>query len=382
MQNDFDPDYIKALEAYQGANLDDFIDPIEAFPSFEISTSSEGVNGHYSSGIFYNFNVSPTSFDLDPYFFFADGERLEHPKYVNDFACVVNDGPDTSLDMNLRKLESVPTSVRPACIRGPLIVSGWGYDVDGLPVPIERGGVDSNGNPVDADLENPDSRNFNYYTPIERRLWKTGPVDLRWDYQRKVWVGGAEFIEGIMYTPLPPGDPFGPTIGSGQIHRGPDWKFENYKLGTNTDASVKPDPYGVPNEDPEEEKLELVRIHNRNAGLSLAEGDYFAATKINGEWRVVGAGGGGSCIVGKFKRYNCNATETDKSIIPVPVLSSKNPENENSNWILDFSTLIQGQYIYYFISPVILDIIPTESAGGKLLSGDGKLEIPPALNLF
>ena len=382
MQNDFDPDYIKALEAYQGANLDDFIDPIEAFPSFEISTSSEGVNGHYSSGIFYNFNVSPTSFDLDPYFFFADGERLEHPKYVNDFACVVNDGPDTSLDMNLRKLESVPTSVRPACIRGPLIVSGWGYDVDGLPVPIERGGVDSNGNPVDADLENPDSRNFNYYTLIERRLWKTGPVDLRWDYQRKVWVGGAEFIEGIMYTPLPPGDPFGPTIGSGQIHRGPDWKFENYKLGTNTDASVKPDPYGVPNEDPEEEKLELVRIHNRNAGLSLAGGDYFAATKINGEWRVVGAGGGGSCIVGKFKRYNCNATETDKSIIPVPVLSSKNPENENSNWILDFSTLIQGQYIYYFVSPVILDIIPTESAGGKLLSGDGKLEIPPALNQF
>ena len=379
MQNDFDNKYLKQLEDYQGAPLDAEIDPMEMFPSFEISTSSID---HNHSGVFYNFNVSPTSFDLDPYFFFADGDRLDNPKYINDFRHVVNNGPNTSDDINLKTIDT-PSSVRPACFRGPLILSGWGYDVDGLPVPIERGGIDVNGNPVDDNIENPDSRNFHYYTPIERRLWKTGPVDLRWDYDRKVWTGGAEFIEGIMYTDLPPGDPFSATIGSGQIYRGLDWKFANYKLGSNSDASIKPDPYGIPNEDPEEEKVELLRIHNRNAGLSLAEGDYFAATKINGEWRVVGAGGGGgSCIVGKFKRYNCNATETDKSIIPVPVLSSKNPENENSNWILDFSTIIQGQYIYYFISPVILDIIPTESAGGKLLSGDGKLEIPPALNQF
>jgi hypothetical protein len=382
MQNEFTPEYLEALELLQSASLDQSVDPTETFPSFEISTSSEGINGHYSSGVFYNFNVSPTSFDLDPYFFFADGERVYDTKFITDFSYVINNGIDSVEDFNLKKLDQMPTSVRPAVFKGPLLLSGWGYDVDGLPVPIERGGIDANGNPVDPDIENPDSRNFNYYTPIERRLWKTGPVDLRWDYQRKVWVGGAEFIEGVMYTPLSPGSPFDPTIGSGQIYRGPNWYFDSYNLGPNLDAAVKPDPYGIPNEDPEETKLELVRIHNRNAGLSLAEGDYFAATKINGEWRVVGAGGGGgSCIVGKFKRYNCNATETDKTSIPFPTLNLSDENNSSAPWILDFGTLKQNQYIYYFITNTYIpSLIPTESAGGALLPANGKLTIPSIAN--
>lgn len=385
MKNEFTPEYLKALEDFQSSSLSAYIDPTEAFPSFEISTSSvddEYNYGHYSSGIFYNFHVSPTSFDLDPYFFFADGERVQNPKFITDFSYVVNNGIDTVDDYNLKKLDQMPISVRPAVFKGPIILSGWGYDTNGLPVPIERGGVDANGNPIDVNTENPDSRNFHYYTPIERRLWKTGPVDLRWDHQRKVWTGGAEFIEGVMYTDLNPGDPFSPTIGSGQIYRGPDWKFENYTLGPNTDAAVKPDPYGIPNEDPEEEKLELVRIYNRNAGMSLVEGDYFAATKINDEWRIIGAGGGGgSCIVGKFKRYNCTATETDKTSIPIPTLSLSDPANATQPWILDFGTIKQNQYIYYYITDSIMpNLLPTESSGGILLPANGKLTIPSIAN--
>ena len=43
------------------------IDPTKVFPSVETST---GPLIHKSRGNFFQFNVSPTSFDLDPYFFF------------------------------------------------------------------------------------------------------------------------------------------------------------------------------------------------------------------------------------------------------------------------------------------------------------------------
>lgn len=376
MHNQFDKEYIDALENFQG-DLDTPIDPREAFSSIEIClppVDTSFANGHYSSGIFYSFHVSPTSFDLDPYFFFADGERLEDPKYVTDFRCVINNGPDSSAvsaETNLQLMKQMPTSVRPACLRGPLLLSGWGYDTNGLPVPIERGGVDANGNPVPEDEENPDSRNFNFYTPIERRLWKTGPIDLRWDNQRKVWVGGAEFVEGVMYTSLTAGDPFSPTIGSGQIYRGPNWKFEGYTLTGNLDGSIKPEPYGSPQNFSIGDKLELVRIYNRNPGLSLAAGDYFAATKINDEWRIVGAGGGGgNCIVGKFKRINCTSTGVQKSSFTNPTIY------EQSNKVyLDFGTLVD-KYVYYLVTQSPVTLIPTEAAGGQLVPSNGKLEIP------
>jgi len=60
-------------------------------------------------------------------------------------------------------------------LRGPLVVVGWGYDVDGLPVP-------SDPNDETKFLNNHKKR---------QDLWKAGPVDLRWDDDKKVWVAGA-----------------------------------------------------------------------------------------------------------------------------------------------------------------------------------------------
>ena len=60
-------------------------------------------------------------------------------------------------------------------LRGPLVVVGWGYDVQGNPVPA---------NPNDGSK---------FYDDHKKRqdLWKAGPVDLRWDDTRKVWVAGG-----------------------------------------------------------------------------------------------------------------------------------------------------------------------------------------------
>jgi hypothetical protein len=63
--------------------------------------------------------------------------------------------------------------VRAMGLRSPLILSGWGFDVNGNPVPASGDGI------------HPD-------TFTDPRVWKTGPVDLRWDDDRKVWTGGTQ----------------------------------------------------------------------------------------------------------------------------------------------------------------------------------------------
>jgi len=55
----------------------------------------------------------------------------------------------------------------------PMVGIGWGYDTNDSPVPTGSGG---------------DMRSDYLYNS---QHWKTGPIDLRWDNERKVWTGGG-----------------------------------------------------------------------------------------------------------------------------------------------------------------------------------------------
>ena len=97
---------------------------------------------------------------------------------------------------------------RPVGLRGPLVVAGWGYDTYGRPVPNLR--FDSDYRHDDHEsanygrqryvprtmqgrTESGAQRDYKHFLPHAMRRpdkWKVGPVDLRWDNQRKVWVGG------------------------------------------------------------------------------------------------------------------------------------------------------------------------------------------------
>lgn len=66
------------------------------------------------------------------------------------------------------------TDTRGMALRGPLMVSGWGWTIDNKFVP-----GDSGGNPGTAYVSN---------TLKKSHLWKTGPVDLLWDDKRGVWT--------------------------------------------------------------------------------------------------------------------------------------------------------------------------------------------------
>jgi len=62
--------------------------------------------------------------------------------------------------------------IRGVGFKAPMVLTGWGYDTDGNPVPASGGAM----HPQAA-------WNMN--------LWKSGPVDLRWDEGRGVWTGGG-----------------------------------------------------------------------------------------------------------------------------------------------------------------------------------------------
>lgn len=65
------------------------------------------------------------------------------------------------------------TGIRAVGFKAPMTLTGWGYDVDGYPVPSETGDISK----------------FHEESSWNPHLWKSGPVDLRWDYRRGVWTG-------------------------------------------------------------------------------------------------------------------------------------------------------------------------------------------------
>ena len=92
---------------------------------------------------------------------------------------------------------------RPVGLRGPMVMTGWGYDIEEFPVPnaqyeaLERKDQDPKDPEFgkvenEADLFTWTKQNLRFLPQHLKRTdqWKAGPVDLRWDRDRKVWVGG------------------------------------------------------------------------------------------------------------------------------------------------------------------------------------------------
>ena len=79
--------------------------------------------------------------------------------------------------------DGVERDYRPVALRGPLVITGWGFDTEGKPVPSV---IDDPANSGIAPSGSSDSDFMEGY--LHRSdLWKAGPVDLRWDRERKVW---------------------------------------------------------------------------------------------------------------------------------------------------------------------------------------------------
>ncbi len=133
--------------------------------------------------------------------------------------------------------------VQSIALRGPVIIAGWGYDIDNKPVPNE----------------DPDSPTDNFIENYRLRpdLWPAGPLDVKWDKDRGVWSASASMVEGLLSTALTPS-------GSATLN------IYNIIDGVWTDTE------------------ETVQVTDR-AGWLVNSGKWLMATKINGQHRPVAA---------------------------------------------------------------------------------------------
>lgn len=160
-------------------------------PGFRPPFPSDNQQGPYSGN-----SVGPTIDELNPYFpqiFGDDGTAFISN---TDYNVVVSEPAD---DLNLKKntVRQEIHTVRTQALRGPLILSGWGFGLDDLPVPS----MSNNWRMFDPNLVN------------QRSYWKTGPVHLMWDDQRQVWAGGHQIVCGVLSADsiAAPEDPEQPT---------------------------------------------------------------------------------------------------------------------------------------------------------------------------
>ena len=254
-------------------SLEQFVTPIQIqkshpaegpTPGFRNPANFDvGETGNFGRGRF----VGPTIDELDPYFSTVFGDDGSEFFSLNDFVEVYSDAKDSKNrpQLNLGSYELVDggdkrniTAVRTtAALRGPLIMSGWGFGVDDTPVP-KRG-------------ENfPDNTNFHGETAINRDLWKTGPVHLAWDDERQVWSGGPRVVCGFVQGGIPKGDICTPPTFNVQVFRNTQ---NGHKLT---------DDLG-----------EMIKVSNRD--VSLEEDDvnnqiFCIAIKVNYEWLPIWVG--------------------------------------------------------------------------------------------
>jgi hypothetical protein len=86
---------------------------------------------------------------------------------------------------NVNENELRLNSIKGVGLKAPIILTGWGYDTSDKPVPADSG--------------NPDV--FASGAFRDPSLWKSGPLDVRWDDDKKVWKasgGAGEFISFVV----------------------------------------------------------------------------------------------------------------------------------------------------------------------------------------
>lgn len=200
-----------------------------------------------NTGSFNQNHSSATSEDLDPFF-----KHREHDFSITSH----NENPEDSNLQNKEKNQPETVRVvRPIGLRGPIMLSGWGYGLDGKPMPF-----------------NPETKQFPDDVAKNRQLWKTGPIDLRWDEERKVYVSHMDVVEGVLATDITEAtSPTEPTTFTMNVYRNRNYNIE--ENGVPEDGFSEWVPTG--------EKI----IGVNRSKLSASSGSYCQLIRINYEYR-------------------------------------------------------------------------------------------------
>lgn len=226
----------------------------DANRGFEIPQAAPGG----TVGTYDGAHVGPTRAELDPYFsaFFLDptewAERI-------DFIAVAN---DKSTETNIRKIpEDSITVAKTTALRGPMMLGGFGGDLADRPVPS-------------AGDEGMDVFRIRDDAPYNRSKWKYGPVDLKWDYERKVWSGGPHIVAGVLVGEIKkPDSPCSPT----------DFIVEVYRYDSETNTGTLSNCH----------LNEYIEVKNFDASLEQPEAEgmvWVVAVRLNYDWIPIWVG--------------------------------------------------------------------------------------------
>lgn len=191
------------------------------FPSF--NNPQQGETG--GTGVFGAGHTGPTRTELDPYFSNNLGDASWFSRI--DFQFMANDGTgQNGPDTNIGKIErSTVSKVTVNHFRGPLCLAGWGTDIADRPYP----------NISDA---GEDSWKINPLVAGDRSTHVAGPVDLKWDEERRVWSGGAHILCGVARS-VPAGSLCNPspfTVNILRLEQGRSGNLSNQLFGETVTA--------------------------------------------------------------------------------------------------------------------------------------------------
>ena len=212
-----------------------------------------------------NKGILPNSEDLDPYFSTAiykedndDGTQVNRNlDYVAAIVDVNNQKPE---DISFKKLQDNSyagniTEVRSMnALKGPPVLSGWGYDIAYNPVPAggARDGLDASFSPL---------------TLEDRKYLPTGPMRLLWDNERRIWSGGPEILCGTLATSITPASsPLEPSTFTVNVLR----KVQGSGKGNGA----------------LEDRQEVITCYNRDTILAASAGEntWVMVIRVNYEW--------------------------------------------------------------------------------------------------
>ena len=126
---------------------------------------------------------------LNPFKMAADPQHSDTSSDTYDGQVIFNGSTSTTQNL-VSKVHlqggSFPTDLRPVAIRGPIVIQGWGYDLNGKPIPNKvdsassaRAGTFQDSNLKDKFLDN---------HMLKRETWPVAPLDVRYDRKRQVWT--------------------------------------------------------------------------------------------------------------------------------------------------------------------------------------------------
>jgi hypothetical protein len=143
-------------------------------PYWEIPTDDSDINASSLNPFNPNNLFSSGSGLFNEQTFFESGHNIVFQNTLREVGvgaggdvCTYKDIGDSSTTTNT----GIFDNIRTMGFKAPVILTGWGYNTDGQPVPASSG---------DPDV-------FASGAFRDPTLWKTGPLDVRWDDERKVW---------------------------------------------------------------------------------------------------------------------------------------------------------------------------------------------------